>query len=435
VVDDLANLRLNPTSAPMAVFEPRRFTLARATSHATGLGLVEELRSSLWISTYRESQTYRHPDWQRTLFDDDVLAVAGMVTEAKLRPVGNHTITVEADVRIEGTRAKRWEVRDDQTIWWQRGRYPDGTRSRSTSVALSDHWALDNGLVATASARWSGRNTVSDYGPTQFGLTGIVRHVNRRYGALSWKASVAKEWDEGWRLSASLTSASRAPGLDEQVANAYWLYGRDVPNPDLVPERATQADVTGRFERARISAGVSLYRTRYSNLIRRNWFEPGPDGASGTVDDLYRFCNMRSAVVTGADMDVDARPGHVLGLGVELSGRLVLHGWESNEAAVPHYSPSVVGRIGSRLSRGTYWMEPFVRFSSAAPAVTYSVAGALTDDTPGWLTLNVRGGFRLADGLVLGFSVENLRDTRYVEHGSYIIAPGRNLVLSGSYRF
>ncbi len=434
-VEELASLRITTLPASMAVFEPRRFTLAYVTSRVKGLGPVEDLQSSIWYNAYRESRTFRRRGWQHTAFDDDVLAVAGARTEVRLRPIGRHTLTVEADLHVEGTRATRWEMRDDGSVWGQRGRYPEGSRSNVVAFGIGDEWGLDDGLQASASARWTRRATHSDYGPSLFGQTGVVELVDSRFDGWSWHGSVDKDWGSGWGLSASISSVHRAPGLDEMVANAYWLYGRDVPNPGLRPERATEVQLSGRFELGGLSATATAFRTRYRSFIRRDWFEAGPDDVVGTVDDLFRFTNMRSTSISGAEIDVIAGLGSIWGFDSSVSGVVALHRWESRDSAVPHYLPPAVGRVGSRFARGSYWLEPFVRFSAPARAVDYSVAGRMTGDTPGWATWNVRGGVRFGEGLMIGVALENVRDKRYVEHSSYILAPGRNLTISGSYRF
>jgi hypothetical protein len=435
VVDDLARLQLDEIPGAIAIFDPRRFTLAYSTLRIAGIGLVDELQSAVWYNGYREARTFRRSDWQRTVFDDDLLQTGGARLEAKFRPLGNHSLTLEADAQVESTNAERWEARDDGSVWGQRGRFPDDSRSRFVGITLSDRWRLDERMSATASARWNHRVTRSDYGPSQFGQTGMVGFVDRHYGGISWRAAVERNWEAGWKVSASIASSFRSPGLDEQVANAFWINGRDVPNPALRPEQATEAELAGRMDRDGVSIGVSVYRTGYRDLIRRNWFEPGPDGTAGTTDDLFRFTNTRSASVTGADIDASLLPGAFLGFRTELSARAGIHVWHSPDSGVQYYLPPVVGRASARFDRGSIWFEPFVRFSSAAPAVEYAAVGVIADDTSGWTTVNVRGGVRLGRELFLGVAVENVMNARYVEHGSHILGPGRNLVLSGSYRF
>ena len=60
---------------------------------------------------------------------------------------------------------------------------------------------------------------------------------------------------------------------------------------------------------------------------------------------------------------------------------------------------------------------------------------AIDAGTPGWFTLNVRGGVKLFDYTRLTLSVENLLNQRYRPHGSGVNAPGFNVSLSLDNRF
>ncbi len=49
----------------------------------------------------------------------------------------------------------------------------------------------------------------------------------------------------------------------------------------------------------------------------------------------------------------------------------------------------------------------------------------------GWITFNLRSGFKLNEFFNIRFSITNLLDTNYREHMSGFNAPGRNFVLGG----
>jgi len=55
---------------------------------------------------------------------------------------------------------------------------------------------------------------------------------------------------------------------------------------------------------------------------------------------------------------------------------------------------------------------------------------AVSQGTPGWVTLNLRGGIQISGYSRLTISLENLLDKRYREHGTGINAPGLNIVVS-----
>ena len=55
---------------------------------------------------------------------------------------------------------------------------------------------------------------------------------------------------------------------------------------------------------------------------------------------------------------------------------------------------------------------------------------AVAQGTPGWVTLNLRGGIQISRDSQLSVSLENLLDKRYREHGTGVDAPGINVVVS-----
>ena len=60
---------------------------------------------------------------------------------------------------------------------------------------------------------------------------------------------------------------------------------------------------------------------------------------------------------------------------------------------------------------------------------------AIGQGSPGWMTLNLRGGFQVTQYNRLTLALENLLDKRYREHGSGINAPGFNVIVSLDNRF
>jgi outer membrane receptor protein involved in Fe transport len=55
---------------------------------------------------------------------------------------------------------------------------------------------------------------------------------------------------------------------------------------------------------------------------------------------------------------------------------------------------------------------------------------AIDAGTPGWFTLNIRGGMRLTEYNRLTVGVENILNRRYREHGSGVDGPGVNFIIS-----
>ncbi|MBI1923582.1 TonB-dependent receptor, partial [Candidatus Poribacteria bacterium] len=120
--------------------------------------------------------------------------------------------------------------------------------------------------------------------------------------------------------------------------------------------------------------------------------------------------------------------------------------------------PPLNGILGARWERPSdrFWGEFFVRGAAKqdrlnrddirdpripgktreTKEVTFDADGRAIDaGTPGWVTLNIRGGVRLTEYNRLNLALENILDKRYREHGSGIDAPGINLIVSLDNRF
>ena len=89
-----------------------------------------------------------------------------------------------------------------------------------------------------------------------------------------------------------------------------------------------------------------------------------------------------------------------------------------------------------RLNRSDI-RDPRIQGSTRDPAeVKFDANGAAIDaGTPGWWTLNIRGGVKLFSYTRLTLSVENLLNKRYRQHGSGVNSPGFNVSLSLDNRF
>jgi outer membrane receptor protein involved in Fe transport len=95
--------------------------------------------------------------------------------------------------------------------------------------------------------------------------------------------------------------------------------------------------------------------------------------------------------------------------------------------------PPPLGKFALRWDNetGTSWAELVVIGALKQNRLS---AGDIRDEripeggTPGWATLNVRGGLELLDWVTVMVATENVTNKRYRLHGSGIDAPGFNVV-------
>ena len=84
-----------------------------------------------------------------------------------------------------------------------------------------------------------------------------------------------------------------------------------------------------------------------------------------------------------------------------------------------------------RLSRGDIRDPRIPGTTRDTGEIEFDADGqAIAQGTPGWVTLNLRGGIQISGYSRLTISLENLLDKRYREHGTGVDAPGLNVVVS-----
>ena len=98
--------------------------------------------------------------------------------------------------------------------------------------------------------------------------------------------------------------------------------------------------------------------------------------------------------------------------------------------------PPLFGETRLTCERPRWLAEFFARynvdkpFDELAPEEQAKTHLYTPDGTPGWYTLNVRGGWRIHRSLELQAALENILDHHYRSFSSGISAPGRNLIVA-----
>ncbi len=418
-----------------AIFDPRQMSIVYASARIGSGESLESAQLTAWLNRQRETRTLRKASWTKTLFDDDRMTVAGLKADAVFRITPTHRLRAGADFATEWVDARRREVRDNGDVFYQRGRFPGDVRSHTGGVFVEDSWSPSARFRVEYGARLSVRAVHVGYGPSVFGSSGALRDVDKTFGGISWHLRADHEIDGGWRLFGSVGSGFRPPDLDEMAANVDWQQGRDVPNPDVRAENALEVEL-GIANPASASRrfNATLYHTRYSEPIYRSWAGAGPDRVNGTSDDLFRFVNFEAVDISGAEIEAAA----FLFQGAVHSVRVTANAIAQHVRApanAPKFIPPAVVRLGFQYQRQQVLVESYVRSAAGTPAVKYADGAAEIAGTDAWTTVNVRGTYRAGTRLQFYTAIENVLNTGYREHGSYLLAPGRNVITGVSYRF
>ena len=397
-------------------------------------GFISALEANASLNVQTEGRERRRAGRDYTDFAEDEITTLGIGIQTMSRPWNRQTLSAGLELYHDDIASSGFREQDDGAVIDQRGRFPDGTTYTTFGAFLQDqlqvtaHWTMNLGL------RYSQFNINADLGGIQIGPLGTLNDVDNTYSDLTWSMEHLIEVHQNVNLFANIARGFRAPNVDDLAVDGAWDSGRDVPNPNIDPEHVIQYEVGIKLDQGNLSFGLALFENRFDDLIQRAFLDAGTDGEAGTGDDLFQFENVAEAVIRGGQFS-----GQWLFASTDrgffrLTGQASYIWGKSLEDDSPiRRIPPPLGRLGIRWDhmQSKTWLEAFVRGALEQDRLS---GGDIRDEripeggTPGWATVNLRGGVRFSKHVSLNVGLENITDTRYRFHGSGIDAPGFNIV-------
>jgi iron complex outermembrane receptor protein len=227
--------------------------------------------------------------------------------------------------------------------------------------------------------------------------------------------SIAGHWavDENWHLGAALSSAERAPVVEELYSNITNQPGEyvvhiatdaiEVGDSNLTNERSDNLDISVHYHTDNLDVNLSFYYNDFNDYIYL---------ANGNMEqdetDVY-FYLQEDAKFYGVEFDITTELGQALGGGFEL--RIfgdTITGELDNGSDVPRLPPM---RIGSELGFAT---ESFSSYISVLNASDQNNAGDFENETEGYTRWDAGMDYRFGDiddGNILVFlKLKNITD-------------------------
>ena len=356
-----------------------------------------------------------------------------------------------------------------------KGRFIDGSQFWDANLYVQDEIELHELLELTLGGRFTHYNTNADLSvrSDQFG------NFNESGNALTYSAGLVGSVANGLNIVGNFATSFRAPSLNDTTAVEVTNEGIDSPSPDLKSERGWTAEGGFKARYSWFVGSLTLFHGRVTDLVSRVPVEDAYAGQSlpdlieeiqkdNPGVDVYVFDNVDDVQIQGVEFTGMA-PIRIQS-GLSLYGNamftrgkvLVLNGaapdpdkpWEERIRR----EPPLNGMVGLRWEPPAqrFWAEFFVRSATEQrrlnrsdirdpriPGTTRDTGevefdangAAVGEGSPGWMTLNLRGGFQVTQYNRFTLALENLLDKRYREHGSGINAPGFNLIVSLDNRF
>lgn len=298
---------------------------------------------------------------------------------------------------------------------------------RTWSAAIENRLDLTPTLRLTlaGSYDWRDLDRAEDFGVPP-GATGAARLFSYPLrNAEAWNAQGRLDWrdDEGTQAHASLSSRARFPTLFERFSSQF---GTAEANPDLKPERATNAEIGGTHRFGPFTVGGAMFYSWLTDALV----------SVRTPANLNRRDNLGSADYYGAELSLDLQLADTLQAGVNYG---YIH--RSFDAGAPPAGglirPFELTDVPEHKGFAfVAWqpipalsVTPSVEFASDRTTVTPASANALLPvyyQTGDYITAALRADYAVTAAISVGVGARNLFDRGYTLTDGFP-EPGRRL--------
>ncbi len=361
----------------------------------------------------------------------------------------------EVNINNVLSKAGKIDIKTNFTTGNQMSRYPSGGSKMKAYGAYgilqlqspNKVFALNAGMRYSAislDARYSRDDEAS--WPITF-----YEGLRNENDALTWGLGGTINAKNGFQLRGLVSTAFRAPNLDDfgkiREKNGFIT----VPNPSVTPEKSLQTEVTiGQFFRKRayyendkkgFAANIYLtaFKTQLTDAIIVDTF-PAPNGDNFIELDGERLqttasINADSVTIKGLSANANFYFGKRWELDASWSitnGVIIKNG---STSPLSHIPPPY-GKVGLSFKTDRIQLSAIIRFNGFkpidqfGPGTTDNAINTYKEGAFAWHTYNFYSSINLGKDYSVQLGVENIQDIHYRPFASGISAPGRNFIVS-----
>ena len=395
-------------------------------------------------------------DWnvtQRRVYEDET-HVVGLLGTVEVHPIPDRLrLTGGLEGRVELVESARRDATagtDWELVPRARGNFSDGSLYGGLDLfAFAEGRPYVAEGIVDVAANVGGRvSLVGAFAPDVPGVgDASYQHVG---GAVT--AGLRAILAQRVNLYANYAQGFRAPNLQETTVLGDTGDFFETPNPDLRPERSDTVELGLKLHAPLLRLRGAWFHTELSDMIVRadaTW--EGQRQVAGRL--VKRRVNARRGLYDGAEISLELGPlagltafgdfawikGSVIGGGRLRPARRVppMRGtgglrWAGSAGAGVHVYASLYVRWAADQARLSGDDQQDLRIC-ADPTREGHTLGDRCPGTPGWWTLNLRGGVRPVEGLRVDLALLNALDASYRHHGSGYDEPGVHGLLSVRY--
>ena len=335
-------------------------------------------------------------------------------------------------------------------------RFPDGGSSYSSMAVYTDYRqdlnkksTLNTGIRLTntrLSAHWIDQTFISlpdtDIYLKNTALTATIGYV--------YKPNL------DWQISSVLSSGFRSPNIDD-VGKVREKNGNvTVPNINLKPEFAYNAElgIQKFFNNKKFGVSLNTYFTILDKYITREGFQLQGNSTifyDGEMGNIVANVNKGRAYITGFTTSYSGK----INDNWNTKGSVTYTKGRSYDTKEPLSSiPPLFGHFELSYKRSKLELTANYQFNAAKTISSYNLTEGIdnhvqtpiinentTSDlkkyfgTPSWMTFGLRGRYLFNQQVVVQGQISNILDTHYKEFASGVSAPGRNISVSVRVKF
>lgn len=329
-------------------------------------------------------------------------------------------------------------------------RYPDDSKWRSMAAYSSFQWKMDPKLTFNTGVRYNYILLDASFDEKVYDFPFSEADINT--GALTGNVGVNWRQKENIAWYLNLSTAFRAPNIDDVGKIFDSAPGMVVvPNPDLKPETAYNAELGGMLDTKdrKVQFNFAGYYTHLDNAMVRRDFQLNGETEmeyQGELSRIQAIQNASRAYVYGMEAGVKLEVIEALRFTSQFSYTKGEEEQEDGSSVPLRHAAPLFGNAHIIWEENKLRVDLFavyngeIEFEDLAPSekdkgYLYAVNQEGNPYSPEWYTLNVTSQYHFNDNWLATVSLENITDQRYRTYSSGIAAAGRNLVLALQYAF
>ena len=453
-------------------FEPQNRDLLYATysSNPTHT-VIDQLRLTASIHRQKEGRNELLRDVTERRQRFDTVSTLGLSAQAISSSLSSQRVVAGGEFYFDTLSSQT--IKTDintgvEKVDETKGRFIDRSQFWDANLYLQDEIQVHERLELTLGGRYTLYNTHADLSvrSDQFG------DFNQSGSALTGSAGLVASVTSQLNVVGNFATSFRVPSLNDTTAVEVTNEGIDSPSPDLNSETGWTVEGGFKARYPNFIGSLTLFHSRINDLVTRVAVEDAYNGGpypdlivelqrNNPGIDVFVFDNVDEAQIQGiefAGLIPLQTSWSIYGNATLTRGKVLVLGGESPDSTKPweeriRREPPLNGTSGIRWhpSTGRFSGEFFVRAAAEQrrlnrndirdpriPGTTRdtgevkfdSDGEAIGQGSPGWFTLNLRGGLQVTEYSRLSVALENLLNKRYREHGSGINAPGFNVIVS-----